>query len=106
MASLAHIEIEGEDYGTMLVEGDIRHGHEIAPAGSAYFCPSCARVWARVLVEGNRTIPWCVCCAACAAPWHVEQPGSVMKLWDRAFNEALPRKVLLREFELAVKEVA
>ena len=101
----AHLEIEGDDYGTLEIEGDFRHGEWYAPTGWAYFCSCCGRVWGTVRISGQRVYPWTITCAGCAKEGHnLEVGGSVWLQWERSFNEALPRKALEREFELLLEE--
>src|SRR5258708_6865539 len=106
MAWIGRIEIEGQDYGTMQIPAEFRHGTDYPPSSFAYFCSTCGKVWARVTIQGRPYLPWSIRCQSCARGAYIlEVGGSLWLSWERSFNAALPTKVLQREFELHVAQV-
>lgn len=71
-----------------------------APFSLAYFCPKCARIWARCKIEGEPWMVTTVACLGCGKLSLISIPGSLWRALDPDFNDALPREVLLREFKL------
>lgn len=74
-----------------------------APRGVAFFCPSCGRIWATAQVVGEKWYSVAASCANCDAIDILNVPGSLWIQLNKDFNEALPREILLREFDLALK---
>ena len=91
-------EIEGELLGETERTREIRTA--AAPFSMAYFCPKCARIWARCPVEKEPWMVTTVTCKACGKLSLISIPGSIWRALDDEFNEALPRAVLLRELSL------
>lgn len=92
-------EIEGTAaWGEADRDPDLRM--RAAPFSLAYFCPKCARIWARCKIEGEPWMVTTVACSNCGKFSLISIPGSLWRALDNDFNYALPREVLLREFEL------
>lgn len=84
----------------MQIEGEFRRGEFAPPSGYAYFCSTCGRVWARVVVTARPFSVWSLTCEKCPRSHSLEVAGSLFLSWERPFNDSLPREVLLREFEI------
>jgi hypothetical protein len=70
----------------------------------AYLCPHCGNVWARVAIEGRRWIAVHVVCEPCKPhAISLDAPGSLMLPMQYSWNAAIPRELLLREFNLALE---
>lgn len=69
-----------------------------APTGSAFFCPTCANLWAVCPIADR---PFMVMTRGCLK--HQKSPfdGSVWTGWDQDFLEALPLPLFARELTLA-----
>ena len=99
MTYLQHFFIEGKHLGTadrslITVRGQLQ-----PPESIAFWCPHCAEVWARAMIEeGNfcdiRFIP-------CKKHPHriYQVSGSLHTAMEPEFNECFPEEVLKWEFE-------
>ena len=99
MPYLQHFFIEGKHLGTTTRGNVFVHGELQAPTSVAYFCPKCAEIWARGMVEGS---PHCeVRSVDCRKhPSRVYTvAGSLTSGWDEELNEAFPAEVLRWELE-------
>ena len=62
---------------------------------TAYFCPTCGEIWARILVEGTS---WNMLLIPCQA----HGGGEFLPPWSASID-AYPLEVLLHDFPLALK---
>lgn len=83
------------------------------PHGYAFFCPICAEVWFRCLVEGEASACTQRFCErhepgekvgnwSFGHVWNTDYPGSVWTSWDNALILNLPEPVLRRELNLMI----
>ncbi|HWI68101.1 MAG TPA: hypothetical protein VNS88_06950 [Nitrospiraceae bacterium] len=77
------------------------HGRMQEPYSFAWFCPVCAKVWAKATVQGQ---PYMVFTVPCDLETTVDNyfvvPGSIwLGLWPE-FLQSLSHEVLEREFSL------
>lgn len=87
--------------GEILPEPDARR--DPTRYNTAYFCPMCGEIWARVAVEGQKQwISWSVQCDKHHSPYWPIIYGSMYLMWDRSFNDSMPEPALWREFDLAL----
>jgi len=94
MPYIQHFIIEGQYLGSALRERVRVHGTLEAPQPYAFFCGSCADLWARCPVDklsSQQSQEWMVWrrpCRKCQGNAG-EIPGSVMLPWDEDFNTSL-----------------
>jgi hypothetical protein len=76
------------------------HNVVIPPHSLAFFCQKCGEVWARVVVESGSEFQ--VYSRRCLKhSCHIFDPGgSLWFIWDRDWQNALPKAVLQREVVL------
>ena len=94
--------IEGKHYGS----GPRKtHGRYLGdPRGTAFFCPKCGNLWAHCPVIGQEFDLCCrTYCSKCGKDDILGPAGSIWISTDDDYIKALPRAVLLREFELALR---
>lgn len=75
-----------------------------APQSYAFFCPTCAEVWARCPVEREDGThePFRAISRGCKQHTQhgMEVGGSLWLTWDETFSNCLPEEVVRRELEL------
>lgn len=76
------------------------HGQVQEPHGFAWFCPVCARVWAKATVAGERFMVMTHPCDLEPADNQYTIPGSIWLTLRPEFIKSLSHEVLLREFAL------
>lgn len=97
---ILQLEIDGKFYGNIIL--DERHAEAHRPVCSrAFFCPWCVRIWARAWSPGLYCDPTIYPCRNCRKlDGSANPPGSIWVSWDPVWLNALPREVILREFDL------
>jgi hypothetical protein len=76
------------------------HGQIQEPYSFAWFCPVCARVWAKATVAGQRFMVFTVPCDLELVDNWLVVPGSIwLGLWPE-YLKSLSHEVLVREFSL------
>jgi|SRR5215831_9518136 len=106
MQTAGRLEIEGKDYGEMLLEDQVIHGQNYPPWSYLWCCRHCGRVWARLTIPDSTYHIWAVTCSSCKAAAHnLEGAGSVLLCWERSFNDALPEEAIRREFQLVIRDM-
>lgn len=81
------------------------HGELQRPYSNAYCCPYCGEIWARAAIVGEN-IQWHFVvrsCESCNKSDILNSAGSLWQSWDTELISAMPREVLLRELDLAIK---
>lgn len=68
----------------------------------AFVCPVCGVRWASAAVPSTLWAFWVVSCPKCPEVNGL-LPGSLWLPWEKALLAALPRDLLLREFDLHLK---
>lgn len=97
-----HFIVEGKYLGMTPVGYRFIHGEKQYPCSYAFFCPSCAEVWARCPVEiGANTSRFQVITRGCRKhPQHeLEIPGSLWTVWDKTFNDGFPDGLMQWELD-------
>lgn len=92
--------LEGEQVGQTELSEELLAMIHLWPASIAAFCHHCGRVWAGMRVPGKKFHPRYLPCEHCPAILNDEVPGSLWFNWDRSFTEALPDRLIEREFAL------
>ena len=73
------------------------------PLSYAYFCPVCAEIWARCVLDGAEFQVWTRGCSKHSL-YNGSHPGSLWLSWDPHFSFSLPREALLRELTLLLQQ--
>ena len=99
---IQHFFLHGKHYGTAERSRETIHRQQFPPRGDAFFCPSCASLWAICPIEGAETM---VNTAGCEQhPLWSDLPGGSLWLAEPSmksdFNRAIPRELLAREVML------
>ncbi len=105
-----HFIIEGKYYGTAQRSWDKKHALPLAPFSYAFFCDSCAELWARCPVEGigGKPTRFQVLTKRCRK--HPEEhdsfgfAGSLMLSWDESFTAAVEEAAIAWEFQRAIEQ--
>lgn len=94
---IQHFLIEGRSYGSCL--RPVRDSRGQAPMSYAFFCPTCAEVWARAGIIDRKFFVFHVPCRKHTYDG-IPVPGSLWNCGDKDFLEALPHDVLCRELSV------
>jgi hypothetical protein len=102
MTIIQHFFAEGKYLGQSERHLERVHEQVQVPHSYAFFCQTCAEVWARCPVEHNGQtqsfMVWSVNCRKHKISWR--PAGSLVLDWDKGFWEAFPEEVVWRELNL------
>lgn len=97
-----HFMLGGQYFGSGDRDTVFVHAQEQDPTGIAFFCCSCGLVWAKAPIEGKPTYPLIRPCSLHGSTFF-DHAGSMYIWWDSAYNGALPKALIQREFSLALE---
>jgi hypothetical protein len=98
--------IEGDPFGSGDIAPEFRgtRNNILWTKSKAFCCPKCGRLWASAAIDSIKEWEFLVSiCEKCPSQYFTIMPGSIQIEYEKEYQEALPREVLLREFWLALK---
>lgn len=93
------------DYGDNPRQFILVHERYLPPLSVMFYCPKCGDVWAKCeVIADDKRQSWQSYARVCRkCPMHPMSDvpaGSMYFGWDKGFNEALPKELVEREFNI------
>ncbi len=104
MTQLRHFFIDGQYLGTgPAADYAFRDERARKPWATAYFCPICGEVWARIAIDGQQYHVYSLPCIKHIPKWEFTVYGSVWMDNERQLTDSFPPAVLARELDIHLK---